>query len=595
MKLPLSLSLFAGLIYLFTAPPGMLWLDAPAYIAVMTSLGVHNTAAPLYVLIGHLFTSLPFGTLIFRAQLLSVVLAVIALVVVYFLVLNLVRNINAASAKNKLSRKYLLMAAAFGLLVLAFSYSFWSQAQNVETFILVAGVTAAVLLLLVKIYDSKTNFQNFMLIAVILGLATGTNLVVLSVAPSVLLGLAANRKYLTFKRFLVLAAVGIFCVVGIHAYIPIRANADPFFNWGRAIDAPSVVGNIIGVQLNAYSPESGVINGFTGSPQVFFDTTLYYFEMLMRNFTPFVLPFILLGLVYLGKKSRYLSCLFLLTIFTNVTLSGLYFSGNRESWFLVSWVVFAALAGLGFWVVRRWPLLLIFSLAPMITWWPALNRQDFYITSDYIENLYRPIEEPAILVGSADIFGSNSYYVHDAYKPDLDITPVIDNIFYLKPWYRENLSNSTQIIVPDGSGLLHSSQGEYSGFMNEFFSRNIDRYKIYITIPSLVNRFMSGDANPSLLIDPARFKLVQQGMVFQLVPKDSDIRPNLAYFDFKFKTPDFPNKQPHMLEKSYRAELSDVMREYFLSLSSMGSSLLKAGKNEEAQSFFNRARAFDQQ
>lgn len=145
------LAVFAGIIYLFTAAPFTLWLDAPRFVSAIVTLGVPNPPEPLYILLAKPFTYIPFGSYIFRIQIFSAMLAAVVLIVLYKLILLVFKNLIDKS--DKLSKAQI--PALFGTATLAFSYQFWSQAQNVETFILVVFLELTVLYLILSAQTKK--------------------------------------------------------------------------------------------------------------------------------------------------------------------------------------------------------------------------------------------------------------------------------------------------------------------------------------------------------------------------------------------------------------------------------------------------------
>src|SRR6266568_4448373 len=84
--LPISIALFSVAIYLYTSAPFMLWLDAPRFLAAIITLGIANPAEPVYVFLAHFFTYLPFGSVVFRIQVFSALLAGGSLILLYRLV-----------------------------------------------------------------------------------------------------------------------------------------------------------------------------------------------------------------------------------------------------------------------------------------------------------------------------------------------------------------------------------------------------------------------------------------------------------------------------------------------------------------------------
>lgn len=613
--LPYILAVLIGVIYLFTAAPFMLWLDAPRFVSAIVTLGVANPPEPLYIMLAKPFTYIPFGSYIFRIQAFSALTAVAALIMLYRLILLLLKKL--VEKPDKSDKTYL--AALFGAGTLAFSYQFWSQAQNVETFILVVCLELIVLYLLVSANTKKSFFINLSLIALIMGFATGTNPVIASIIPAILWMMWRKRKYLSIPAFAVWIIIGVAATILIHLYIPIRAQANPFLNYWRATNLENVISVSTGAGLNVYVPELGRVNGFTGSPEVFFKSTWHFIAMWFVKFTPAILPFIVAGAVFLWKRNRFYFYFLFSIVITNWIFSSLYFSGNQESWFLVSDVAWVILAGVGFFwaVISDWSYvtlkfpeilkllkykkqLFLVLLIPLIFWSPKLYRRNWTLTEDYIQNLYKPIgDQKAIIFGSSDLYDSISFYVHDipgtsVYKPN--VIPITDNLLYILKWYRDNLKTTTDLRLPDDSNLKYDSANEYSNYVNEFFAQNIDKYKIFITTPAIRNNFLhvydnKEDLSGSLKIGD-QFKLVPQGLLFQVVPKEANVVPDPKNFEFTFRN-GFPKNKPKLWEQTYEAELKGVVNEFAYSLESLGDDSLKSGKADDAFKFYQKAFEFN--
>ena len=108
--------IFVTVIYLLTLPKSIGLGDSGLIAAAAATGGIpHPPGFPSYVLVGHLFTKLPWGSVAWRLGLISV----IASAGIIALIFRTIQHRNGA-------------AAAFAASVfLAFSYSFWSQAVNV--------------------------------------------------------------------------------------------------------------------------------------------------------------------------------------------------------------------------------------------------------------------------------------------------------------------------------------------------------------------------------------------------------------------------------------------------------------------------------
>ena len=131
----LPLAIIAFFLYLVTAAPFNLFLDAPRFVSAIVTLGVSNPPEPLYIILAKPFTYLPFGSYIFRIQLFSALTAALTLVFVYKLTLKLLKDTSSGVLlKSNDGALKQILAGIFALLSLAFSYQFWSQAQNIENF-----------------------------------------------------------------------------------------------------------------------------------------------------------------------------------------------------------------------------------------------------------------------------------------------------------------------------------------------------------------------------------------------------------------------------------------------------------------------------
>ena len=219
----------------------MLWLDAPRFLAAIITLGIANPAEPVYVFLAHFFTYLPFGSVVFRIQVFSALLAGGSLILLYRLVtiilqipIPLPKKILKKLRKSSrypltVSEQYfrppnkstVMMAGVFSMLVLAFSYQFWSQAQNVETFMLDCFIELVVLNLFLLDIPFKKVFLISAIVVSICGVALGTDPpVIAAIFPSVLFVIWNRRKVLGIKRLSILCLLGLAGIIFAWSYLP---------------------------------------------------------------------------------------------------------------------------------------------------------------------------------------------------------------------------------------------------------------------------------------------------------------------------------------------------------------------------------------
>src|SRR5256885_2473229 len=110
----------AAVLYFFTAARDIVVGDTPELITAAVTLGVaHEPGYPLFTMLGHLFSMLPFGSIPFRVNLLSVTCDAFTIGVVYFSALRLTRS---------------QLAAGVGALLLAVNPTFWEWSLATEVF-----------------------------------------------------------------------------------------------------------------------------------------------------------------------------------------------------------------------------------------------------------------------------------------------------------------------------------------------------------------------------------------------------------------------------------------------------------------------------
>jgi len=84
--------LLAASVYLITLTPTVPFWDSGEFIAVSNILGIpHPPGTPFYVLIGHLFTLVPWATIAQRVNALSALASALAVMLTYLTALRLIR------------------------------------------------------------------------------------------------------------------------------------------------------------------------------------------------------------------------------------------------------------------------------------------------------------------------------------------------------------------------------------------------------------------------------------------------------------------------------------------------------------------------
>jgi len=621
--LPLLLVLLSFLVYWFTKPPSILWVDSGTMIAASYSLGIPNPPGfPFYMLASHIFAILPIFNVLTRLELFTIVFSCLALVLIYKIILTLLEDDfffykpskEVQNIKN-IASKYKYFAAFFGAAALAFSYEYWSQSQNTEAFIF----TDFFLILFIFIFiflerkrkellykdNSSVNIPKFASIffktmlcgAFLYGLASGTNPTIAALIPASLYILYLNRRILSIPKILILGGVFLFTALAVYMYLPIRASAWPFVNWGNPQTLSNFIGHIRGQGLNIYEPQTNSINGFTGSPVVFLQSVSHFFYLLLVVFTPILVPFIFLGGYFIYKKNKYLFITLFSVILVDVVYAGLYYSGNQESWFILSWIICAIFIGIGvYFTLLKFnissnfqKILLLLWLLPLLFWFIPLNRSGDNFSSDYAYNLYSTLGKNAVLIETGDFTNSLGYYLHEADKYRADVTPVTANTFYVNKWYRDSLRHSSNIDVsPNLENVIqYKAFDEYNRAMNEFIADNINKRPIYVTHLTLRASALAGTSAGQLILDP-RFKFVPHGLSLQVVKAEDDVIPDMKAFNYRFDSP-LLAKPPFYLERNYTTGYKNILNDYAYGYEALGDWYFNAGAYDEAYKYYQKA------
>jgi hypothetical protein len=223
------LSTLTLVVYAYTAAPGVTMKDSADFIMGVLTLGiVHPPGYPLYTLLGHLFSFLPFGDPAYRVNLFSALWGSLCLGVVFVILRMLsIRRIHAV----------------FATLFLGFTSVFWSQTGVAEVYSFNGFLIASILFWILSYNRDKKKSQLY-LIFLTTGLALSNHypLVILTGVGLVFL---VDRRDL---RAIDLAKGLLFLVLGLTPYLYLFIQAaDPElqYSYGKVSDFAMVIDHIL--------------------------------------------------------------------------------------------------------------------------------------------------------------------------------------------------------------------------------------------------------------------------------------------------------------------------------------------------------------
>ena len=219
-----GISLF---VYVLTLEPTLSLWDCGEFLTSAYKLEInHSPGAPLFMLIGRVFSLFSFGNLEKAAYLINMVSAVSSAATILFLFWTLIWLISKLEQSQKTAYPVLLKfgAAGIGALSFAFTDSFWFSAEEAEVYALSSLFSAAILWAAIR-WESEADESNssrwIILIFFLIGLSIGVHLLNLLVIPSVGL-IIYFRKYKYSIKGLVLSILisGIGIVALLKIFIP---------------------------------------------------------------------------------------------------------------------------------------------------------------------------------------------------------------------------------------------------------------------------------------------------------------------------------------------------------------------------------------
>jgi hypothetical protein len=207
------------LVYLRTLAPTVYGLDSAELTTGAYVLGiVHAPGAPLYLLLGHLFTRLPIGDVGYRMNLMSACAVAITMFFVFRIICDWIED-----------RVLSLLVTWF----LAFSYYVWISALAAELYALQGAFVAGLIWLVMRWREQAKPWKLYGL-ALGFGLGLGNHVSLLLLLPgfAVLILGDGNWRHLSL-RIISFAMLAGLAGVSVYLYLPIRDASNPPLNYAR--------------------------------------------------------------------------------------------------------------------------------------------------------------------------------------------------------------------------------------------------------------------------------------------------------------------------------------------------------------------------
>ena len=197
--------LITFVIYFDTMAPTVSYWDCGEFIAVSHTLGVpHPPGSPFFLLLGRIFSMIPFNEdIAFRVNIISPIVSALAVMLLYLTIVKIVTHWRG-KVENLTDVLIVFGGASVGALTFAFTDSHWFNAVEAEVYAFSTFFTAIVVWLIL-LWNEKANQSGheryILIIAYMIGLATGLHLLNLLTIPFVTLIIYFRKYKLEWQSF----------------------------------------------------------------------------------------------------------------------------------------------------------------------------------------------------------------------------------------------------------------------------------------------------------------------------------------------------------------------------------------------------------
>ncbi len=560
-------------LYLKTLAPAVGPTDSGELTSAVWSFGnAHPPGFPFFLIVTHLFTWLPLGSIAVRTNIASAFFSAVACAFVALAaaeILLMARDVKAQVEEKRSKKKQRIDRSAgrtlrsdparesaprgFSRLVIAlimlttgllfaFSRTIWQFATVTEVYAVNSALMAGVAWGMLR--WARTRSVRWLYAAALLfgfGLCVhhvtiGTGAIAIAVLITRVGGFNFWRTRTTLIGALLLAA-GLL----VYVYLPVAAARKPVINWGDPASLSAVWDHVTGKQYRAYIKTTGEQNGAQIDR---------YFGVVGHELGPPWMPLVLLiaagGIVLLWFRQRTIFWYVVLFIIGNAAWFAIYPVTNDTPAYAIPTFI-ALLFAFAFGAASMAALaradrmravvagaMLILPLLSLVTTYPFRDRSRYWVSHDYAENALRSMRPNALmLTGDWQLYAPMRYRLDvEQARPDVAI---IETGFLLRQWYFGELARRYPTLTSDSRREIDALVPMLGPFQNdrdhldmELFNRRIDDLIISLIDQHLRRGpvYVSGEVAAST--EPRdvnlrkrmseRYDIVPRGLLIELVP-----------------------------------------------------------------------------
>jgi hypothetical protein len=224
----------AFILYAITMAPTTSFWDCGEFITCSYSMGIaHPPGAPMFIMLGRVFSLLPFGDIGWRVNMISVLSSAVTIALLHLIIVRLIQHYRNEPEDGH-SMLTTLAAGAVGALTFMTTYTVWFSAVEAEVYALSILLVALVIWQALVWADTHTesgSAHHLLLIIYLVGIGTGVHLLNVLALPAVfLLILFTDRRILLRLDLIAISALLVAVAYSIFLMILIRSGKDPYID-----------------------------------------------------------------------------------------------------------------------------------------------------------------------------------------------------------------------------------------------------------------------------------------------------------------------------------------------------------------------------
>ncbi len=487
--------------------------------------------------------------------------------------------------------------AACAALVTGMTTIWWTQANGLEVYSVHTLLLPLVCLLFLRYVDrvaaeaeaAVAFSRDGTLFAFTLGLAFSNHMSTIFLAPAFLYYYFARlgiREPRTWRRLAFLAP-GFLAGLLPYIYLPLRASADPRFNWGDPTTLKRFIDHVFAKQYSIWQPWESGVDVFT--------SRLGY---ILSNY-PVMVAWVgilagILGIIWLARRNRHLAIWVGLMLLTCLLYASGYDIVDIEPYYLAAVLAYGGFIACGFvWFMQRTEVRIGVGAAAILAVvviginYGRSDESDNHLVADMTHNMLENLPPNAVIFSSQwDFWVSGSFYAQavEGLRPDVT---VVDPELLRRSWYLDQLTTADPAFMATVAPQVDRFRAEvykfehglpydgaqidaaYFGMMNAMIDRNIAQRPMFVT----------GDVNQRI------------GGAYHRIPNDLALR--LTTDSSAYVAQPFPNYHFRFWDDEVDSYAARVYELYARSM--IGRSLYESqfGHQELARKYYRAALDFD--